>query len=62
MLRSKPLAVFTERSPVRVMVRATIERVFEPAVLDQVFQNHAVLGYAKGVGFLPMRSSSHIRT
>ena len=51
MLLGKPLAVFIERSPVSVMVSATLERVFEPAVLDQVFQEHAVLGYAKELAF-----------
>lgn len=51
MLLSKSLAVFVERSPVSVMVSATIERVFEPAALDQVFQSHAVLGCAKELAF-----------
>jgi hypothetical protein len=51
MLLGKPLTVFIEQSPVSVMVSAAIERVFEPAVLDQVFQNHAVLGYAKELAF-----------
>ena len=31
--------------------QATLERVFEPAVLDRVFQEHAVLGYAKELAF-----------
>ena len=51
MLLGKSLAVFIERSPVSVMVSATLERVFEPAVLDRVFQEHAVLGYAKELAF-----------
>jgi IS4 transposase len=51
MLLGKPLRVFIEQSPVSVMVNATIERVFEPAELDQVFQNHAVLGYSKELAF-----------
>jgi hypothetical protein len=51
MLLGKPLRAFVERSPVSVMVSATIERVFEPAVLDQVFQDHAVQGYAKELAF-----------
>ena len=51
MLLGKPLTVFIEQSPVSVMVSATIERVFEPAVLDQIFQDHAVLGYAKELAF-----------
>ena len=36
MLLGKPLTVFIEQSPVSVMVSATIERVFEPAVLDKI--------------------------
>jgi hypothetical protein len=51
MLLGKALAVFIERSPVSVMVSATLERVFEPTVLDQIFQDHAVLGYAKELAF-----------
>ena len=51
MLLGKSLAVFIERSPVSVMVSATLERVFELAVLDRVFQEHAVLGYAKELAF-----------
>ena len=52
MLLGKPLAVFIERSPgQRDGRRRTLERVFEPAVLDQVFQEHAVLGYAKELAF-----------
>jgi hypothetical protein len=51
MLLGKPLTAFIEQSPVSVMVSATIERVFEPTVLDQIFQDHAVLGYAKELTF-----------
>jgi hypothetical protein len=51
MLLGKPLAVFVEKSPVSVMVSATLERVFEPAVLDSIFEDHAVLGYAKELAF-----------
>src|SRR3972149_11276725 len=51
MLLGDPLTMFIEQSPVSVMVSATIGRVFEPAVLDQIFQNHAVLGYAKELAF-----------
>jgi len=43
--------VFVEKSPVSVMVSATLERVFEPAVLDSIFDDHAVLGYAKELAF-----------
>jgi hypothetical protein len=51
MLLGKPLAVFVEKSPVSVMVSATLERVFEPAVLNSMFEDHAVLGYAKELAF-----------
>ena len=51
MLLGKPFAVFIEESPVSVMVSGTVERVFEPAVLDQLFQDHAVLGYTKELAF-----------
>lgn len=51
MLLGKPFAVFIEKSPVSVMVSGTLERVFQPAVLDQIFQDQAVLGYAKELAF-----------
>jgi IS4 transposase len=51
MLLGKPFAAFIDKSPVSVMVSATLERVFAPAVLDQIFQEHAVLGYAKELAF-----------
>ena len=51
MLLSKSFAAFIEESPVSVMVSGTMERVFEPVVLDQIFQDHAVLGYAKELTF-----------
>jgi hypothetical protein len=51
MLLGKPFAVFIEDSPISVMVSGTLERVFEPATLDRIFQDHAVLGYAKELTF-----------
>ena len=51
MLLGKPLAVFVEKSPVSVMVSGTLERVFEPAVLDSIFEDHTVLGYTKELAF-----------
>lgn len=51
MLLGKPFAAFIGESPVSVMVSGTVERIFEPAALDQVFQDHAVLGYAKELAF-----------
>lgn len=51
MLLSKPFAAFIDKSPVSVMVSGTLERVFEPTVLDRIFQDHAILGYAKELSF-----------
>ncbi len=51
MLLGKAFAAFVEKSPVSVMVTGTIQRIFDPAVLDEVFQNHAVLGYFKKLAF-----------
>jgi IS4 transposase len=51
MLLGRPFAVFVKESPVSVMVSGTVERVFEPTALDRLFQNHAVLGYAKELTF-----------
>jgi IS4 transposase len=42
---------FIEDSPVSVMVRATVERIFDPQSLDRVFEDHAVLGYTKDLTF-----------
>ena len=33
------------------MVRGTVERIFDPETLDQIFQEHAVLGYFKELSF-----------
>ncbi len=51
MLLGKAFSAFVELSPVSVMVSGTVERIFEPAVLDRVFQDHAVRGYAKELAF-----------
>lgn len=51
MLLGKAFAAFIEESPVSVMVSGTMERVFAPEVLDQVFQDHAVIGYTKELAF-----------
>jgi hypothetical protein len=51
MLLSKPFTAFVKRSPISVMVRGTVERVFDPSVLDRIFEDHAVLGYAKELAF-----------
>ena len=51
MLLGKAFTAFVEESPISVMVSGTLERVFEPAVLDHIFQDHAVLGYSKELAF-----------
>jgi hypothetical protein len=51
MLLGKHFAAFVKDSPVSVMVRGTVERIFDPESLDRVFQDHAVLGYFKELSF-----------
>ena len=51
MLLGKAFNAFVEKSPVSVMVTGTIQRIFDPAVLDEIFQNHAMLGYFKKLAF-----------
>lgn len=51
MLLGSRFEVFIEQSPVSVMVRGALERVFDPVKLDQVFEDHAVLGYSKDLTF-----------
>jgi hypothetical protein len=42
---------FIERSPVSVMVRGTLERVFAPEKLERVFTDNAVLQYTRELTF-----------
>ncbi len=42
---------FIERSPVSVMVRGTLERVFDPQKLEQVFADHALRQYTRELTF-----------
>ncbi len=42
---------FLDRSPVSVMVRGTLERVFDPAKLEQVFTENAFLQYTRELTF-----------
>jgi Transposase DDE domain len=42
---------FLERSPVSVMVRGTLERVFDPEKLEQVFSDNALLQYTRELTF-----------
>lgn len=42
---------FLERSPVSVMVRGTLERVFDPEKLERVFSDNALLQYTRELSF-----------
>jgi hypothetical protein len=42
---------FLERSPVSVMVRGTLERVFDPEKLERVFTDNALLQYTRELTF-----------
>jgi hypothetical protein len=42
---------FMARSPVSVMVRGALERVFAPEKLEQVFADHALLQYTRELTF-----------
>jgi Transposase DDE domain len=42
---------FLERSPVSVMVRGTLERIFDPEKLERVFTDHALLQYTRELTF-----------
>ena len=42
---------FIDRSPVSVMVRGTLERVFDPEKLERVFTTHALLQYTRELTF-----------
>jgi len=51
MLLGKRFEAFVEDSPISVMMRGTLERVFNPENLDQVFEDHAVNQYTKELAF-----------
>jgi IS4 transposase len=51
MLLGKRFEQFVEDSPVSVMVRGSLERVFDPACLERVFETNAVLQYTKELTF-----------
>jgi len=51
MLLGKRFEAFVKDSPVSVMVRGTLERMFNPEKLDQVFEDHAVMQYTKELAF-----------
>src|SRR5689334_2585314 len=42
---------FLDRSPVSVMVRGILERVFDPEKLEQVFSDNALLQYTRELTF-----------
>lgn len=51
MLLGKRFETFVKQSPVSVMVCGTLERVFQPDRLEQLFEQHAVLQYTKELTF-----------
>lgn len=51
MLLGKRFETFMEKSPVAVMVRGTLERIFNPDDLQEVFDENAVLQYTKELTF-----------
>ena len=51
MLLGKQFDRFVEASPVSVMVQGTLERVFDPVKLQQVFDDYAVSQYTKELTF-----------
>jgi IS4 transposase len=51
MLLGKPFDTFVEASPVSVMVRGILERIFDPARLDALFERTAQAGYTRELLF-----------
>ena len=51
MLLSARFQAFIEQSPVSVMMRGLVERLFHPKRLDEIFAKHAVLGYTRDLPF-----------
>ena len=51
MCLGKGFEKFIERSPVSVMVRGTLERVFDPAKVERVFADHALRQYTRELTF-----------
>jgi IS4 transposase len=51
MILGECFAKFLKRSPVSVMVRGTLERVFDPAKLERVFADNALLQYTRELTF-----------
>ncbi len=42
---------FVEATPITVMVRGIMERIFEPTALDELFESHAVKQYTRELLF-----------
>ena len=40
---------FIEATPITVMVRGIMERIFEPQALDELFESHATYQYVRPV-------------
>ena len=51
MMLGKCFEKFLNRSPVSVMVRGILERVFDPEKLERVFSEHALLQYTRELTF-----------
>jgi IS4 transposase len=51
MLLGEAFDQFVKRSPVAVMVQGIMERVFDPAQLEELFREHAVWQYTKELTF-----------
>jgi hypothetical protein len=51
MFLGKRFESFVKDSPISVMVRGTLERVFNPGNLDQLFEDNAVTQYTKELTF-----------
>jgi hypothetical protein len=51
MVLGKRFEAFVAQSPVSVMIRGSLERIFDPAVLDRVFADHALVQYTKELTF-----------
>lgn len=45
---------FIDESPISVMARATMERVFDPAIVNQLFEDHAEAQYTRELSFAHM--------
>jgi hypothetical protein len=51
MLLGKKFQAFIEKSPVSVMVRGTLERILRPDILEELFQEHALVQYTVKITF-----------